>query len=281
VRFSAQLGFTIDPDTLKAAGENAEKLNYISAERIRVELNKLLLSKYPDKLIEAYKIGITKIIFPEFNLMMMTEQHNSHHIYSVGIHTIKAIEAIVENRILRWTMLLHDVAKPECKSVGTNGEDTFYQHPEKSAEMAKQILRRLKFDNDTTDTVVRLVKWHNYHFALTPADMRKATNKIGEDIMELLFEVKKADILAQSPETMTDKFTELEQAKQLYYDIKEKKECVNLKMLRINGKDLLELGYRPGIIIGETLNQLLEQVLENPELNEKSKLIHMAKQLLQ
>lgn len=280
VRFSAQLGFTIDPDTWKAAGENAEKLNNISAERIRVELNKLLLSNHPDKLIEVYKIGITKIILPEFNAMMITEQHNNHHIYSVGIHTIKAVEAAVQDKMIRWTMLLHDIAKPECKSVDTNGEDHFYQHPEKGAEMAKQILRRLKFDNDTTDTVVRLVKWHDYRFTLNAAGMRKATNKIGEDIMELLFEVKKADILAQNPKTMTDKFTELDRAKQLYFDIKEKKECVNLKMLRINGKDLLELGYRPGIIIGETLNQLLEQVLENPELNEKSKLIHMAKQFL-
>ncbi len=276
VRFSAQLGFDIDPNTLWAAGEKASKLKNISAERIRVELSKLLLSKHPEKLITAYEIGITEIILPEFTAMMKTEQRNSHHIYSVGIHTIKAVKAVGENKKLRWAMLLHDVAKPFCKSVGIDGEDHFYEHPEKGAEMARQILRRLKFDNDTIETVTRLVKWHDFRFTLTPSKMRKAANKIGEDIMELLFEVKRADILAQNPITHEEKLSELSQAKALYQSIQKKKECINLKMLKINGKDLLELGYHPGIKIGEVLNRLLEQVLENPELNEKEILIDKA-----
>lgn len=278
VRFSAQLGFDIDPDTLRAAGENAEKLNNISAERIRVELNKLLLSKHPDKLAEAYRIGITKIILPEFDTMMETEQHNLHHIYSVGIHTIKAVEAVREDRLLRWAMLLHDAAKPACKSVGSDGEDHFHGHAEKGSQLAKQILRRLKFDNDTIDTVVRLVRWHDYRFPLTPAGMRRSANRIGDGIMELLFEVKAADILAQNPGAREEKCMELNQARQLFHEIQRKKECVNLKMLEINGKDLIELGYRPGKLVGETLNRLLEMVLDNPELNDKQILKDMAEQ---
>ena len=278
VRFSAQLGFDIDSNTLQAAGEKAEKLNNISAERIRVELTKLLLSEHPEKLITAYEIGITAIILPEFTAMMKTEQRNSHHIYSVGIHTIKAVEAVGDNKMLRWAMLLHDVAKPICKSVGIDGEDHFYKHSGKGAEMTKKILRRLKFDNETIETVTRLVKWHDYRFTLTPANMRKAANKIGEDSMELLFEVKRADILAQNPATQDEKLTKLSKAIELYQCIQRKKECINLKMLEINGKDLLELGYRPGIKIGETLNKLLELVLENPELNEKEILLDKAMQ---
>lgn len=288
VRFSAQLGFQIDEDTLRAAQDKAVNLNNISAERIRIELNKLLLSAHPDKLIDAFDIGITKIVLPEFDAMMRTEQHNSHHIYSVGLHTMKAVEIVGEAEkhispkaalVLRWTMLLHDIAKPYSKTLGEDQEDHFYGHPETGAETAKSILRRLKFDNETIDLVVRLIKWHDYRFTLTPAAMRKAINKIGEDIMELLFEVKRADILAQNPKTWNDKMNKLSQAKQLFYDIQSKKECVTLKMLEVNGNDLLELGYCPGKELGESLTQLLEQVLENPQLNEKKILLEIAKNL--
>jgi len=289
VRFSAQLGFIIDGDTLQAIRSKVENLKNISAERIRVELNKLLLSQYPRKLLEAYEMGITKVVLPEFDVMMKTEQHNSHHIYSVGLHTMEAVGIVGENNryknkerlVLRWTLLLHDVEKPSCKIKGEDLEDHFYGHPEKGAETAKKILRRLKFDNETIDIVVRLVKWHDYSLTLTPAGMRRATNKIGADIMDLLFEVKRADILAQNPKTWAEKIIHLNQAKQLFRDIQRKKECVNLKMLAINGKDLLELGFCSGKAMGETLDQLLEQVLENPALNEKQILIDRAKQFLE
>lgn len=298
VRFSAQLGFQIDGDTLQAIGNKAANLKNISAERIRVELNKLLLSRHPEKLLDAFEKGITKIVLPEFDVMMKTEQHNSHHIYSVGIHTVKAIEVVgeaakselflteegaysnKEKLILRWTMLLHDVEKPNCKVKGEDLEDHFYGHPEKSAATAKMILRRLKFDNETINLVVRLVNWHDYYLTLTPAGMRRAVNNIGADIMDLLFEVKKADILAQNPSTWENKFKHLNLAKQMFCEIKSKNECVSLKMLKINGKDLQELGFRPGKVLGETLNQLLEQILENPSLNEKPTLMDMAKRLL-
>jgi tRNA nucleotidyltransferase (CCA-adding enzyme) len=315
VRFSAQLGFQIEQETCKAAGEKAGNLRNVSAERIRVELNKLLLSNYPEKLLSAYEIGITKVILPEFDKMMETDQHNPHHIYSVGMHTMKAVE-YVDNRvsidlntgnvknnknkaeagndlltdvrrfnskeklILRWTMLLHDAAKPVSRSLGKDGYEHYYGHAEKSSEMSKQILRRLKFDNDTIDTVVRLVKWHDYKFILNPAGMRKSTNKIGQDIMDLLFEVKRADILAQNPDTWEGKLDKLNQAKQLFCEMKQKKECVSLKTLQVNGNDLIELGFRPGVLVGETLNHLLEQVLENPVLNDKQTLLNIAKNFI-
>jgi tRNA nucleotidyltransferase (CCA-adding enzyme) len=298
VRFSAQLGFLIDEETLQAIREKAKNLRNISAERIRVELNKLLLSDHPDKLIEAYKMGITGIILPEFDIMMKTEQNNHNHIYTVGMHTVKALQLIdlpeaqqpftkeerqithKEKLFLCWTMLLHDVEKPSCLTHGEDGEDHYYGHENKGAITAKAILRRLKFDNETIDTVVRLVKWHDYRITLTPATMRKAINKIGADIMDLLFEVKKADLLAQNPMTWEDKVKHLNQAVQLYHEVMDKKECVNLKMLEINGKELIELGFKPGVVIGEVLNHLLEQVLDNPDLNNKQALLDMAKAML-
>lgn len=306
IRFSAQLGFEIEEETVEAIKEKKENLKNISAERIRVELNKLLLSDYPEKLFIAYKTGITKVILPEFDRMMTTEQLNHHHIYSVGVHTVRGIELVgitkdkvlnekvigtgfqsskrlfsnKDNLILKWTLLLHDVEKPSCKFRGKDGEDHFYGHQEKGARTANHILKRLKFDNETIDKVVRLVKWHDYDFSLTPAGMRRAINKIGEDIMELLFEIKRADILAQNPDTWEAKIMKITEAEALFYEIEEKKECINLKMLAINGQDLINLGLRPGKKIGDILNRLLEYVLEKPECNEKATLIHLAKKYI-
>lgn len=299
VRFSAQLDFHIEEETLKAAKSKAENLRKISAERIRVELNKLLLSGHPEKLVQAYELGITKIILPEFDAMMETQQHNSHHIYSVGLHIIKAVEEVgslaaggkngiegpsplteKELLILKYTMLLHDCAKPLCRKRGEDGQDHFHGHGEMGVGIAKDVLRRLKFDNETTDTVLRLIKWHDYRFTLTSSGMRKATNKIGEDIMDLLFLVKRADILAQNPVKRDSKLKDLEAAQELFLEMRNRKECVSLKTLNINGKDLLELGFRPGVHLGETLNRLLEEVLERPELNEKSTLLDMAKKYM-
>jgi len=304
IRFSAQLGFDIDGETLEAIKLKKEHLKNISAERIRVELNKLLVSDHPDKLLIAYETGVTKIVIPEFDIMMETEQENHHHIYSVGVHTIKAVEGVGSTKekllsfepfhqldfsntnpsfcskdilVLKWTLLLHDVEKPSCRFKGKDGEDHFYGHQEKGAQSAKNILRRLKFDNDTIDKVVRLVLWHDYDFSLTPAGMRKAVNKIGDDIMELLFEVKRADVLAQNPETWKDKILHITKAETLFHEIQKKQECINLRMLAINGEDLIALGLRPGKKIGEILNRLLEVVLEKPEYNHKSYLLELAK----
>lgn len=288
IRFSAQLGFRIHEDTLAAIRWKAGNLKNISAERIRVELCKLLISDYPEKLIDAYENGITKVILPEFDAMMETEQNNPHHSYSVGIHTINAVKAVGVDKqvtskdklILRWAMLLHDVEKPGCRFVGEDGKDHFWGHQEKGAETAKMILRRLKFDNETTDYVYRLVKWHDYSFTLTEKAMRRAVSTIGIDLMDLLFEIKRGDILAQNPDTIPDKLVSLVIAKVLVEDIKAQNQCVNLKMLNINGRDLISIGFLKGKQIGEVLNHLLDLVIEDPALNKKEILLERAKAFL-
>jgi len=290
VRFSAQLGFAIEEDTLKAVKNKAANLRNISAERIRVELTKLLLSKYPDRLRSLYELGITGIVLPEFDKMMTTAQVNIHHIYSVGEHTIHAVSEVAgrqegtryelrERTILRWTMLLHDIEKPSTLTKGKDGQDHFYGHQEKSAITARNILRRLKFDNDTMDAVVHLIRWHDYRFVLTPAGMRKAMSKIGKENMELLFEVQRADTSAKNPKNTPDKFEKLTIARKLYEEIIEQAECVSLKELRINGNDLIAEGFKPGKQLGELLNSLLEAVLENPACNERDTLLILAKNI--
>ena len=289
IRFSAQLGFTIEENTLQAIREKVENLRYISAERIRVELTKLLISDYPNRLRLLYEIGITGVILPEFDAMMRTEQRNIHHIYSVGDHTIHAVSEVAgsikehrfeqrERTILRFTMLLHDVEKPNTVTTGKDGQNHFYGHQEKGAVTAKNILRRLKFDNDTIDSVVHLIRWHDYRFVLTPAGMRKAASKIGKEYMELLFEVNRADTSAKNPEHTKEKQERLATARQLYSDIVERGECVSLKELKINGRDLIAIGMKPGKEIGTILNDLLAEVLEQPAQNKRESLLSRAKE---
>lgn len=291
VRFSAQLGFDIEASTMKAIKEKAKNLELISAERIREELNKLLMSDHTDRLKLLYESGISAVILPEFDEMMRTGQNNIHHIYSVGEHTIRAISEVAsalagrefsdrEKSILRWTMLLHDIEKPGTKSIGKDGQDHFHGHNEKGAQTAKRILKRLKFDNNTLDNIEHLVRWHNCRFELTPAGMRRAVSKIGKEHMELLFEVMRADISAKNPELKDRMYEALAEARRLYDEIVRRGECVSLKELNIKGKDLIEAGLKPGKQIGEILNRLLAEVIERPQLNDRSILLEMAEKII-
>ena len=288
VRFAGQLGFAIEEQTKEAIIALAPTLKNISAERIRVELDKLLMGKHPELIRVASETGICKVVLPELDSMLAREQNNPHHIYNVGEHCIKAVMLLNEeyknspeydkktHSILAWTMLLHDVGKPECYTEDENGIGHFYGHGEKGTAMAKKILKRLRFDNYTTDTVSRLVCWHDYSFGTKEASMRKAANKIGTDIMELLFMVHRLDILAQNPDTHEVKLKKLEEAKALYESIRAKQHCLTLKELAVNGRDLMEAGFAKGKQLGDILEYLLGEVLEEPELNEKEKLLELA-----
>lgn len=286
VRFSGQLGFSIEEQTGAAIRKKASFLKNISAERIRVELNKLITSKGPEQIREAYRTSMTRVILPEFDVMMETEQNNPHHIYTVGEHTIHAVQEIGKNggdskSILCWTMLLHDVAKPLVKTTDELGVHHFYGHAEKGSELSKSILKRLKFDNYTIDMVSRLIYYHDYQFTLTPSGMRRAVFKIGEDLMKLLFQVKRADVFAQNPSTQEEKLRLIQEAERLYEEIEKNKNCINLKSLAVNGQDLMKIGFPAGKKLGEVLNQLLEQVLEKPEINNKETLLELAGQYLE
>ena len=279
VRFAAQLGFSIDEDTKKGIVELAPTLENISAERIQVELNKMLVSPNPGMIRAAYQLGITKVILPEFDALMETTQETPHHMYTVGEHTLKALEYVEPDKILRLTMLFHDIAKPIMKTVDENGRAHFKMHDVRGAEMTKQILKRLKFDNDTMNKVVKLVLYHDYRMPAEPRNVRRAMNKIGEDLFSYYLKVRKADTLAQSEYKREEKLTNICQVTRCYQEILEKRECVSLKTLAITGTDLIENGMKPGKELGEVLDRLLEIVLEHPEYNTKEKLLEIKETL--
>lgn len=281
VRFSAQLGFTIEENTREGIRSLAPNLKNVSAERIQVELVKLLVSPHPDYLRTAYETGITKEFLPEFDTCMKTEQNTSHHCYNVGEHTLHSLLNIRADKVLRLTMLLHDMGKPVVKKTDEAGRDHFKMHGQKSEQMAKTILRRLKFDNDTLNKVCRLVKWHDARPLPEMAAVRRAVNKIGEDIFPLYLEVQMADMMAQSTYRRQEKEERIRGVKKCYEEIMEKKQCVSLKTLAVTGRDLIAAGCRPGPELGDILDGMLEHVLEYPEENTKERLMELLKKNLE
>lgn len=281
LRFQAQLGFEIEEKTEEAIRNQARFLKDISAERIQVELEKLITSAHPEVLVNAYKLGVTKIIFPEFDIMMETPQNNPHHKYSVGIHTIEAMKNIEAEHIYRWTMLLHDIGKPEAREEGPD-KDHFKMHPVIGEEIARKILRRLKFDNQTIKQVTTLVRWHDRRFAsfeeVNKKTIRRWVSKLTPELFVRLMVVQRADINAQSDYHKEQKEQVLNETKRLFEEIIEEKNCLSIKELKINGKDLMDMGVPQGKEIGEILSWLLDQVLEQPVLNERETLTAMVKE---
>ena len=273
VRFAAQLGYEVEADTVQAMKELAPTLSKISAERIAAELEKLLVSPHPEKLKMAYECGITAVILPEFDRCMETAQNNPHHKYSVGEHTIVSIGNARPDRILRYTMLMHDMGKPSCKTTDEQGIDHFYGHQEVSAQMANDILRRLKSDNETRRSVSKLVRYHDLTCGLTGKSVRKAISLIGEDLFPLYLEVKDADTRAQSDFRFQEKMDYLEEVRHLYRKILEEGDCLSLKDLAVNGKDLIAAGMKPGREIGEVLEAMYRDVIDDPEHNNKEYLM--------
>lgn len=273
VRFSAQLGYEIEPATKAAIRKLAPNLTHVSAERIQVELVKLVESMHPDYLRVAYETGITKVVLPEFDRCMETEQHNPHHCYTVGEHILHSMLAIPSNRYLRLAMLLHDIAKPEKKRTDEQGIDHFHGHQEASAEMAKVILRRLKFDNETIRIVSKLISFHDYRFPAERRSVRQAVWKVGEDLFPMLLQVKEADTMAQSLYEREEKLEWIARVGELYQEILKDKECLSLKDLAVTGRDLIQAGCGPGPELGKILNEMLQDVLEHPEHNTKEYLL--------
>ena len=279
VRFSAQLGYQIEANTKAAIKELAHTLKNISVERIQVELVKLLTSKNPGYVLRLYELGLTKVFLPEFDMMMDTPQNNPHHLYSVGMHTIKALELSKCDKIVRLATLLHDIGKPAMRTTDEEGIDHFSGHPNLGTEVARKILKRLRFDNDTIDRVSLLVLYHDYGNAVsaTPAFTRRLIHRVKIENFPSLLEIKRVDVLAQSELDREKKLEKLALLDKAYQEVLEKGLCVSLKDLALSGSDLIQAGMKPGQELGKVLKLLLDEVLEEPTLNKKELLIELTK----
>lgn len=273
VRFAAQLGFSIEEDTYESIKKMAPSLKRISAERIQVELSKLLLSPHPKRFRQLYDTGITAVILPEFDTAMDCAQNTPYHCYSVGEHTLEVIAHTPSDLPLRLAGLFHDLGKPFLKTTDENGRDHFHGHPAESERIARKALKCLKYDNNTIDRTCKLIHFHDYRMVPEKKCIRKAVNKIGNELFSDLLIFQRADASAKPVEVYERVALELDKIQEIYQEILEKQECTSLKMLAVTGNDLIKAGMKPGKEMGETLNRLLQHVLEYPEDNEKEILL--------
>lgn len=281
VRFAAKLGYGIDNEALASIKKLAPTLSRVSAERITTELTKLLVSDHPEMIETLYETGLTKVFFPEFDKAFDTPQVHPHHCFNVGKHITESVRLSENDRIVRFAMLLHDIGKPDTLTIDEKGITHFHGHPAVGAKMGEEIMRRWKLDNDTVYRVCRLIRHHDMSKGkkCTPELVRKAVSVMEDDFQRLL-EVMRADVLAQSDFMRREKLENLNDYGREYERIMREGECCSLRTLAVSGRDLIELGIKPGPAMGEILGMLLERVLEDPSLNEKKKLLSIAEEFI-
>ena len=246
----------------------------ISAERVREEMTKLLVSDEPGKVRKLYELGITKEIFPEFDVMKATEQDGRYHCADVGEHTVRVVENVRPTALMRWTALLHDVGKPACRTVDpVTGAIHFKGHGPAGAGMAKDILRRFKFDNATIDAASKLIAWHTSFKHYDEYRLRQTVCAIGPELYELLLELKRADSRGKKPEFIESGVARFDAIEETFRTIMERGDCCSLDRLAVNGSDLIACGVAPGPEVGRTLRAMLDDVLREPSHNEREYLL--------
>ena len=282
VRFAAQLDFTIEEKTKEAIGRHTEFLKEVSAERIETELTKLITSAHPEKLIDAYELGITAVILPEFDNTMGVPQNNPYHKYDVGHHIIAVTQNVPPTKIMRYTALFHDICKPECRTTDERGIDHFKMHAVLGADKAREIMRRLKMDNDSIHAVSRLIYWHDYGIKgdVTKRSLRRMMSKLGAENFPDYLAIRRADMAGQSDFRKGEKDEIYKNIEALYNEIIAEGDCLSVKDLAINGGDIMKLGIPAGPKIGEILTYLLERVMDEPSLNTHEQLLALAREYL-
>ncbi len=269
IRFAAKYGFSIDYTTRIAMGNCSMLIGMISQERIFNEI-KQILKHGRSNLAMFRRCNVMHMILPELCAMYDFEQNNSNHNLDLLKHTDRVIDG-VEDVTLKLAAMLHDSGKPACKTYNNGTEAHYYGHEKVSAEIAENVLSRLKASNEEIELVVSLIKYHDAE--LTDKTVKRLAGKYGRSFVESLILLQKSDKLAQvfNP----DRIKKLEDISKRLDEIL--LEPHNFKSLAVNGYDLMLMGIEEGPQIGVILNALLELVLEVPSLNEKDKLINIIK----
>ncbi len=282
VRFSAELGFEIEGNTMAAIAELSDTISKIANERIKDELSKILMSDdhaaWGIEILQ--KLGLLKWIIPELCEGVGVGQ-NKHHIYTVWEHNMRALDYAARNGAsleVRIAALLHDVGKPRVK-MGDGPNSTFHNHEVVGGKMTKKILERLCFPKKIVDRASHLVRHHLFYYnvgEVTEAGVRRFIRRVGEDSIDDLMKIREADRIGSGvPKAVPYKNRHLR-----FMIDKVRRDPVAAKMLVLRGEDLMEhLNIAPGPKVGMILNILLEEVLDNPSLNDKEKLKDRASQI--
>ncbi|WP_338597228.1 CCA tRNA nucleotidyltransferase [Clostridium baratii] len=278
IRFSTQLNFDIEENTLNAIKDNKDLIKNISAERIRDELCKILISNNVRTGLNLLKeCGLLQIVIPEIVPSIGFDQKNIHHFEDVFNHTLSVIEKCPEDLNIRLAALLHDIGKPDVFFIDDKGNGRFFGHNTKSEKIARDILNRLRFDNKTIKSVCILVREHmNVLDNASNLAIKRLINRVSKENIYSLLALQKADILSlKDPNVALYKVSDM---RKKIDNIIDSNTPLTVKDLAIDGGKLIkELQIKPGKLVGDILNYLLELVLKNPELNNYDSLITEAR----
>ena len=269
-RFAARYRLEPDPETERAMFALTGLMENLARERVFDELCKLLLHCDAGQLLRFAPI-VTAVI-PELAPCVGFDQHNPHHLYDIFEHTARVVEGVPPILSLRWAALLHDVAKPACFTREENGRGHFYGHPKISADMADGILRRLKAPTALREDVVFLCDRHMVTLEPDPRILLRRLNQHGEERLRLLLPLQRSDLLGTGTRAPEDAAF-FDTVEEILRDLLTQARCFRIKDLAVKGNDLMALGLK-GRAIGQTLQSLLEQVMEGKLPNEKEALLN-------
>ncbi|ERI95626.1 HDIG domain protein [Clostridiales bacterium oral taxon 876 str. F0540] len=275
IRFSCQLDFNIEEETYKSISKNSYLLKNVSSERIRDEFCKMLLTSKPSRGIKMLlETRLIDYIVPELKESVGFDQKNPHHDKNVFDHIMSVLDNSEENLIVRLGALLHDIGKPRTFTIDKKGIGHFYGHNVVSAQMAEEILKRLRFDNKTMEKVIIIITEHMTAYNhMKNRTLKKFISRVGVDNLEDLFQLQIADSKGHKKDA---DFSPIIRRREEVKKILESGEPFTVSQLKINGNDLIALGFKPGKYIGTILNELLEKVMEKPELNNRDSLLKIA-----
>lgn len=276
LRFAAVLDFSIDTDTEKAIHNCRHLLENIAAERIREEFCKLICGVGAVRILREYH-DVIGIFLPELEKCFGFAQNSKYHCYDVFEHTMEALLEAPPHLITRLSVLLHDIGKPLCYTEDENGGH-FKGHGDIGTELTRNIMKRLRFDNQTSLRVTRLVEYHDRDIPATERSVKRLMNQMSDEDISIFMEVKRCDRLAHAAlyRELSPALTEIPR---LVKEIRAKNACLSLKDLKVGGNDLMELGIPKGKEIGRILNALLDRVLDEELPNEKEALLAAVKDL--
>ncbi len=277
LRFASEKNFIVEAETGRAIFEGIPLLAYVSAERIFSELKRLLMGEGVFRVLDEFS-AVMGAIVPPLAPCIGFDQNNYHHIYDVYTHTAHAVALCPKDATVRLAALLHDVGKPCTYSV-SDGVGHFYGHPAKSVELAREALNALKSDNETKDTVLSLIKYHDHVIEVSEKAVRRMLGKLGKERLLMLLELKTADNLAQAPE-YHGRVKQYEQIRAIMDAVLAKDDCFSLAALAVRGGDIIALGVPKGREVGRILDELLALVIDGELPNEKSALLEKARELM-
>jgi len=276
LRFAAVLGFTIEKNTSNSCIGNRQLLQNIAVERIAVELNQLIVGKGVFDVLRTHTSVLTEII-PEMIPMVGFDQNTAYHCFDVFQHTLRSVAYAPSDVVIRLTMLFHDIAKPKCYHEDERGGH-FYGHAQAGAEMAREILQRLKYDNDTIETVTQLILYHGVELHPESKSIKRWLNRIGEVRLRQLIEVKRADAMAKADQYRQGDMDALDRITATIDEVIEQQQCFALKDLAVDGRDLIAVGVPQGTAIGKWLNRLMDMVIDEQVENDKGKLLKIVQE---